>query len=170
MQLFCRRKSSKEVGTKSESQWLIMVSETRYIVTNITIDSAKEFKNGAIVKRPDAAILNTKLRGILQQYQNVVDELLYVNGLTCPELVFQIKNGGNKRHRTLASVVEEYISNSNLSKSSVRIYQSIWRRVTRHLDGRMLMENINHANMLGLQRFLFSLGLNPLLYMIVSFS
>lgn len=37
--------------------------ETRYLVTNIIIDSAREFKNGAIVKRPDAAILNTRLRG-----------------------------------------------------------------------------------------------------------
>ena len=32
--------------------------ETRYIVTDITIESLKEFKNGSIVKRPDAAILN----------------------------------------------------------------------------------------------------------------
>lgn len=66
--------------------------ETRYIVTDIIIDSLKEFKNGSIVKRPDAAMLNTKLRGIIQRYQGVLDELEYINGLTCPELVFQIKN------------------------------------------------------------------------------
>ena len=33
--------------------------ETRYIVTDIIIDSEKEFKNGTIVKRFDAAALNT---------------------------------------------------------------------------------------------------------------
>lgn len=69
--------------------------ETRYIVTDITIESLKEFKNGSIVKRPDAAILNTKLRGLLQRYQGVIDDLAYTNGLTCSELVYQIKNAGN---------------------------------------------------------------------------
>ena len=66
--------------------------QTRYIVTNIIVDSEKEFKNGAIVKRPDAAILNTKLRGLMQRYQDAVDKVEFVNGLTCPELVAFIKN------------------------------------------------------------------------------
>ena len=39
--------------------------ETRYIVTDIIIDSSKEFKNGQVVKRPDAASMNTKLRGLI---------------------------------------------------------------------------------------------------------
>ncbi len=40
-------------------------SITRYIVTNIKIDSISQFKNGQVVKRPDAAVLNTKLRNVL---------------------------------------------------------------------------------------------------------
>ncbi|MBO5268172.1 MAG: recombinase, partial [Muribaculaceae bacterium] len=32
--------------------------ETRYIVTDIILNSSKEFKKGAVVKRPDATILN----------------------------------------------------------------------------------------------------------------
>lgn len=34
--------------------------DTRYIVTDIILDSNKEFKNGVVVKRADAAMLNTK--------------------------------------------------------------------------------------------------------------
>ena len=37
-------------------------SVTRYIVTRFKIDHLSQFKNGQIVKRPDAAIINTKLR------------------------------------------------------------------------------------------------------------
>ena len=42
--------------------------ETRYIVTDIKIDSSKEFKNGSIIKRNDAAYLNTKLRKLVDNY------------------------------------------------------------------------------------------------------
>jgi hypothetical protein len=41
----------------------------RYIITDIVINSENEFCNGWIVKRSDAAYLNTKLRKILQHYQ-----------------------------------------------------------------------------------------------------
>ena len=131
--------------------------ETRYIVTDITIDSAKEFKNGAVVKRPDAAMMNTKIRGILQRYQSALDELAYVNGLTCPELVFQIKNAGNYRHRTLQSIVDEYLENARIKQGTLNCYKSIWKRVSRHIDGKTLIENINHATIMGLQRFLCGL-------------
>lgn len=35
--------------------------QTRYIVTDVIIDSPKEWKNGQVVKRDDAAYLNTRL-------------------------------------------------------------------------------------------------------------
>lgn len=133
--------------------------ETRYIVTDIIIDSLKEFKNGSIVKRPDAAILNTKLRGIIQRYQGVLDELEYINGLTCPELVFQIKNAGNYKHRTIGSIAEEYFENARIKAGTLNSYKSIWGRVSRHLDEKTLIENINHATILGLQRFLCTLNI-----------
>lgn len=133
--------------------------ETRYIVTDLTIDSTKEFKNGAIVKRPDAAMLNTKLRGLLLRYQSVVDDLAYVNGLTCAELVFQIKNAGNYKHRTLGSIAEEYFTNARIKPATLKCYKSIWRRVSQHLDGKTLVENINHATIMGLQQYLCTLHL-----------
>ncbi|MCM1337687.1 MAG: hypothetical protein NC214_08435 [Candidatus Amulumruptor caecigallinarius] len=136
--------------------------ETRYIVTDITIDSLKEFKNGAIVKRSDAALLNTKLRGLLQRYQSVVDGLVYVNGLNCAELVFQIKNAGNYEHRTLGSIVEEYFANARIKPSTLNGYHTIWRRVSRHLDGKTLVENINYATIMSLRQYLFSINLMPM--------
>lgn len=133
--------------------------ETRYIVTDVTVDSAKEFKNGAIVKRPDAAILNTKLRGLLQRYQSVIDELVYVNGLTCPELVYQIKNAGNYKHRTLFSIYEEYMANAHIKPGTAKGYAITWRTISGYLSERLLAENINHATILGLDKYLRERGL-----------
>ncbi len=135
--------------------------ETRYIVTDITIDSIKEWKNGAIVKRPDAAILNTKLRGLLQRYQGVVDELAYVNGLTCPELVYQIKNAGNYKHRTLLSIYEEYMANAHIKPGTYKGYGIIWRTISGHLSEKLLVEHITHGTILGLDKYLRDRGLKP---------
>ena len=133
--------------------------ETRYIVTDITIDSIKEFKNGSIVKRPDAAILNTKLRGLLQRYQGVIDELEYTNGLSCPELVYQIKNAGNYRHRTLQSIYEEYMEKSHIKPGTALGYRNIWNGISKHLGEKLLVEHINHGTILGLEKYLRNRGL-----------
>lgn len=135
--------------------------ETRYIVTDITIDSIKEFKNGSVVKRPDAAILNTKLRGLLQRYQGVIDDLAYTNGLTCPELVYQIKNAGNYRHRTLSSIYEEYMNNATIKPGTYQGYVYIWKAISEHLSEKMLVENITHGTILGLDKYLRERGLKP---------
>lgn len=133
--------------------------ETRYIVTDITIDSMKEFRNGAIVKRPDAAFLNTKLRGLLQRYQGVIDELAYTNGLTCPELVYQIRNAGNYKHRTLLSIYEEYMANAHIKPGTAAGYRNIWRTFSGYLSEMMLVENVTHGTVLGLDKYLRGKGL-----------
>lgn len=135
--------------------------ETRYIVTDITINSIKEFKNGSVVKRPDASILNTKLRGLLQRYQGVIDDLTYTNGLSCPELVYQIKNAGNYKHRTLLSIYEEYMENAHIKPGTYIGYVNIWKVLNGHLNGKMLVENVTHGTILGLDKYLRGRGLKP---------
>ena len=49
--------------------------ETKYIVTRFKVDSLSQFKNGQVVKRPDAALINTKLRNILNEYQEKLDSI-----------------------------------------------------------------------------------------------
>ncbi len=129
--------------------------ETRYIATNIIIDSAKEFKNGYIVKRPDAAILNTKLRGVLQQYQDNMDKINYINGLTCPELVFLMKHGTQQTHRTLQSVKDEYMENSHIKPATIAYYDGLWKSLTRHIDGNIVLENITCTTIMNLQNHLY---------------
>ena len=69
-------------------------AKTRYIATNIIIDSEKEFKDGQVVKRPDAAIKNVKLRGLLDKYQEALDNLFFIESLSCEELVGEFCENG----------------------------------------------------------------------------
>lgn len=135
--------------------------ETRYIVTDITIDSLKEFKNGSIVKRADASLLNTKLRGMLSQIQTAFDEIPYTEGLTCPELVSQLKDGGNNKHRTLQSVWEEFIENSSAKESTKREYGVVWRRIAGMINTKTVLENISRATIVGFKQKLVKSSLKP---------
>lgn len=135
--------------------------ETRYIVTDIVIDSEKEFKSGSVVKRNDAAILNTKLRGLLQRYQEAIDSMSYTNGLTCAELVFEIKNSSNKKHRTLQSIYEEFMATRKIKQSSRRVYEDLWIAIKKHLNERMFVNNVTYATILNLDKALHSLKTNP---------
>lgn len=134
--------------------------ETRYIVTDITIDSAKEFKNGSIVKREDASILNTKLRGVLSKIQMAYDEIPYTEGLSCSELVSNLKNSGNNNHRTLQSILEEYLENSDAKDSTKSTYMTTWKRITKAIDGNTVLENISRPTIMGLKQHLVKSRLN----------
>lgn len=128
--------------------------EFRYILTDIVLNSAKEFKNGQIVKRPDAAILNTKLRGIMQKCQRAIDELEYIEGLTCPELVYQIKHAERYRHRTLSSIYAEYIDYARLKPGTKSFYATSINCIEECLGDKLLVENINHSTILALDKFM----------------
>lgn len=135
--------------------------ETRYIVTGIIIDSIKEFRNGAVVRRPDAAFMNTKLRGEIQKYQNVIDELGYIEGLTCPELVFQLKNFEISRHRTLGSIYKEFSEYKIQKPGTYHAYSALWASITHYLDPDILIEHINHATIARLNKSFHEKGYKP---------
>lgn len=135
--------------------------ETRYIVTDITIDSDKEWKNGSVVKRPDAAMKNTRIRAELQKYQESLNELQYVDGLTCAELVYQLKNAGNYKHRTIESIYEEYMANAHCKPGTLKGYQCIWHNISAHIGSKTLVEHINHGTILGLDKYLRDKKLKP---------
>lgn len=128
--------------------------ETRYIVTNIIIDSDKEWHNGQVVKRPDAAMKNTRIRQELQKHQQAIDELQYVDGMTCAELVYQLKTAGNYKHRTLVSIYEEYVANSHCMASTLHTYKGFWNNISQYLGDKTLVEHITHGSILGFDKHL----------------
>lgn len=60
--------------------------ETCYIVTRFIIDNLSQFKNGQVVKRPDAAMINTKLRSLLNEYQEKLDSIRCIQMDDCKQL------------------------------------------------------------------------------------
>lgn len=128
--------------------------EFRYILTNIIIDSDKEFKNGQIVKRPDASYLNTKLRGLMDKYQRAIDEMEYIEGLTCPELIFELKHADRSKHRTLNSIFEEFMSNAQITEGTKLIYIQAYKCICACIGGATLMENITPTSLIALEKYM----------------
>lgn len=50
-------------------------SRTTYIATRYKIDNIKQWKDGKVVRHPDADIINRKLRGLLTEYENILDSM-----------------------------------------------------------------------------------------------
>ncbi|MBD5306071.1 MAG: hypothetical protein HDS14_00360 [Bacteroides sp.] len=48
--------------------------KTTYISTKYNVDSVNQWKNGKVVKRPDAAVINSKLMKLLMAYEEILDE------------------------------------------------------------------------------------------------
>ena len=84
---------------------------TAYILTNIIIDSETQFKNGQIVKRPDAATLNKKIRVLMDLYQTKLDEIDHPELYSCTQLKqIIIESSMGKSSTTFVDVTNEYVA------------------------------------------------------------
>lgn len=107
--------------------------QTRYIVTDIIIDSLKEWRNGQIVKRDDAAYLNTRLRQKLNEVQQALDAVPYPEGLSCPELIETITATRKKESPTLRSAFEEMMSFADVKPTTVREYKHTFNSLVKYI-------------------------------------
>ena len=117
-------------------------SQTRYIVTDVVIDSAKEWKNGQVVKRGDSTYLNAKLLKRLNELQRIVDDIPYVEGLSCAELVDTITQSKERQSRTIASAFEEMMEVSPARPSTIYNYRVMFRSITSVIPASTLVRNI----------------------------
>ena len=106
-------------------------SQTRYIVTDVVINSSREWKNGQVVKRDDAAYLNTKLRKKLDEVQHAIDGVPYPEGLSCAELIEASARAHTSKRHTLATAFEEMMSVSTAKQTSIDMYRSNFRSISR---------------------------------------
>lgn len=109
-------------------------SQTRYIVTDVVINSPREWKNGQIVRRDDAAYLNTKLRAKLNEVQHALDGVPYPEGLTCAELIEAASRAHAVVSHSIRTAFEEMMSVSTAKQSSIDMYRSNFRSISRYLS------------------------------------
>lgn len=131
--------------------------DTRYIVTNFIIDSVTQFRNGQVVRRPDASIMNRKLRNLLNEYQEKLDAVKHQNLYTCVQLKNMLVNSMlEEEAATFQSVSASY--ERELSESGSVGYAKMLERNCRYFTefcrGDILLADITPEMIENYSRFL----------------
>lgn len=130
-------------------------SQTRYVLTDVTLNSDKEWKNGKVVKRDDATYLNTKLLKRMNELQRALDDIPYVEGMSCSELVACILHTREKKTHTLRSAFEEMLDVSTAKEISKERYRSQFKSIVSVIPENTFM---THLTPLMVQRFIKKRG------------
>ena len=62
-------------------------SKTRYIPTQFTLDSASQLKNGRVVRHENAVNINSCLRRMIDEYEEILASISYLSTISCTELI-----------------------------------------------------------------------------------
>lgn len=125
-------------------------SETRYIITDIILDSPSELKNGKVVKRADKDILNLRIKKIYDMYFDRYIFLDYINSLTCSQLIKMIASPlSGEQHRKFEDVLSEYLSQIDEEdrNKTYRLYKLANERFLEFVGSGTLMEHITPIKM-----------------------
>lgn len=120
-------------------------SQTRYIVTDITLNSIDELKNGRVVKRDDKDILNLKIKKLFDMYFGRYMEIETADALTCTQLIKMIsKPLLGEKHRKVEDVVDEYLSQIDKDdrEKSHKLYKLAANKFLEFTGPGSLMEHI----------------------------
>lgn len=121
-------------------------TETCYIVTRFVIDNESQFKNGRVVKRPDASLMNTKLRSLLNVYQERLDLIPNIDLYDCRQLKrFIEKDESSEGNATFQDVSKRYIQRLNEvgRKTYATLLDRNGRYFTEFTKGDIHLQNIN---------------------------
>ena len=133
--------------------------ETCYIVTHFIIDNLSQFKNGQVVKRADASIINTKLRSMMNELQERLDNIKNQSLYSCKQIKNMLESGtgfkGNG-YVTYQQACHDFIK--NLKEEERNSYAILIERNCRYFteftNGEILMSDITPNLIEGFSRFL----------------
>ena len=132
--------------------------ETKYIVTRFKVDSLSQFKNGQVVKRPDAALINTKLRNILNEYQEKLDSIKCIQMYDCKQLreILLSNTSADQTAVTFQAVANTYITELMEEKreSYAKLLERNCRYFTEFTKGEFLLSEISPEIINNYARFL----------------
>jgi site-specific recombinase XerC len=95
---------------------------TRYIVTNVVLDSEKQFKDGQVISHPDAVKYNRYLRNKFNAYHDVLDKI-NPDAYTCAQLKDYLEKNTKSKAFSISQAAEEHIE--KLKKESTK---GVYRR------------------------------------------
>jgi len=82
--------------------------ETTYIVTRFII-SENQFKNGQVVKHPEASAINRKLRNILDDLQEKLDSIKHLELYSCRQIKEIISTDNLSDEQTFSSACSNFV-------------------------------------------------------------
>lgn len=133
--------------------------ETCYIVTRFIIDNLSQFKDGQVVKRSDASIINTKLRSMMNDLQNKLDEINHQSLYSCKQikdmLVSELDSRG-KQNVTYQKACSDFITDlkSEGRESYAVLIERSCRYFTEFTRGEIPMSDITPNMIEGFSRYL----------------
>lgn len=133
--------------------------ETCYIVTRFIIDNLSQFKNGQVVKRPDASIINFKLRSMMNELQERLDEIKNQSLYSCRQIKNMLESGiedkekSNTTYQKACEVLIESLKKEGRDSYAVLIERSC-RYFTEFTKGEILMSDITPGIIEGFSKFL----------------
>nr|WP_302831787.1 site-specific integrase [uncultured Bacteroides sp.] len=132
--------------------------ETCYIVTRFIVDNLSQFKNGQVVKRPDAAVINTKLRNILNEYQEKLDSIKCIQMYDSKQLREILVNSTpvGQTASTFQAVSQAYISEliEDGRENYAKLLERNCRYFTEFTKGEFLLSEITPEIISNYDRFL----------------
>lgn len=104
----CIRESQKNAdGTYTIKIAIGAKSRTTYIATQYRIESLKQWRGGKVVRHKDADIMNCKLRGLLSEYENILDAMPNQNADAVE--IRKYLEGQRRKSDSLKDYAETYI-------------------------------------------------------------
>lgn len=130
-----------------------------YISTRFKIDNINQWKNGKVVKRPDAELMNRKLRGLLIQYEDALDTLLGCITMSAAEIKDYLETQINKTDY-IKDYADKYID--RLVKNRQKSYATNMGYTLKYLlecfGEYMTFQQFNLATIKHWEKFLFDNG------------
>lgn len=131
--------------------------QTRYIITNLIIDSPNHFRDGQVFKHPDAASMNMKIRNLMNVYQQKLDEIQHQDLYSCSQLKDMISKARyNDGSVTFGEVTNSYIKEleDEGRESYAKMLDHSCRRFTKFCHGEMPLSGITPELIENYVRFL----------------
>lgn len=133
---------------------------TKYIVTGIEIEANDTFKNGKLVKGNNSAIINAKIRKQLTKFQDIIDNIDYIESLSCDDVISLLKNGGNSSNPSFEDCYNLMIQTLRVKPTSLEIYKLYWKMLDKYIDKERKIALLSNIDILTLETKLKNEGMS----------
>lgn len=132
---------------------------TRYISTDMDIESPSLLKNNKVVRGENSSIYNMKIKAILEKYEKILLEI-DTDAYNCQQLIEILKRGKSDNAQTLRCALDSYVKSLERPKS-VKLYTLAVNRFIKFMGYEVMLRDITPENIQGFSNKLVNDKLSP---------